>query len=150
MSDSRQDPGSERPTTEVYASADRARLEAELLRQQGVENAPLINAEDEQLEPPAPHVLDRRVMVKWASITLAIYILVRLIVGPVREAVVDAVREEIKNQAAPVTNTAIPPVPTPPTPPVAPTTVKPEVPQGTAAPEAPPATRERTRVRIQR
>lgn len=148
MSDSRQDPGSERPTTEVFASAERARLEAELLRQQGIENAPLINATDEPLEPPTPHVLDRRMMVKWAGITLAIYILVRLIVGPVREAVVDAVREEIQNQAAPVTNTAIPP--TPPIPPAQPTAVKPEVPQGTAAPEAPPATRERIRVRIQR
>ncbi|HEY8166662.1 MAG TPA: hypothetical protein VIF83_14005 [Gemmatimonadaceae bacterium] len=135
-------------TSEVFAAAERARIDAELLRQQGI-NAPLAGDTGEPLEPPTPHVLDRRVMVKWASITLLIYIAMRLIMGPVKDAVVDAVREEIQNQANPVTNTAIPPVPTPPTKPVPPTTAAPAAPEATPAPEAPTVTT-RERVRIQR
>jgi hypothetical protein len=85
------------------------------------------------------------VMVKWASLTFVVYILIRLIIGPVKDAVVDAVRAEIENQAAPVTNTAIPPIP-----PVPPTAVEPATPPATAAPEAPASTDKRVRIRIQR
>jgi hypothetical protein len=147
MSESQPEP---RRTTEVFDAAERARVEAAMLRQQGIGNAPLTNAAGDPIEPPTPHVLDRRVMVKWASLTVVIYILIRLIMGPVKDAVVDAVRAEIENQAAPVTNTAVPPVPTQPTPPVPPTAVEPATPPATTAPEAPASTDKRVRIRIQR
>ncbi len=84
-------------------------------------------------EPPTGRVLNRTVMAKWAIATLAIYLLLKLLIGPVREAVVDAVREEIQNQAHPVTNTAIPPVP----PPTGPTTVTPTPPVSPVKPTTP-------------
>jgi hypothetical protein len=142
MSESQPEP---RRTTEVFDAAERARVEAAMLRQQGIGNAPLTDSAGDPIEPPTPHVLDRRVMVTWASLTFVVYILIRLIIGPVKDAVVDAVRAEIENQAAPVTNTAIPPIP-----PVPPTAVEPATPPATTAPEAPASTDKRVRIRIQR
>jgi hypothetical protein len=125
----------DRPTTEVFAEADHARLEAEILRQQGIQDAsanPL-----EASEPPTEHVLDRRVMVKWASITLLIYIAVRMIMGPVKDAVIEAVQTEIENQAKPViiVHPPTPPIPAQPAPPA-----EPPAPTGAGPGGQPPTT----------
>jgi hypothetical protein len=62
------------------------------------------------------------VMVKWASITLLIYIAVRMIMGPVKDSVVEAVRTEIETQTKPViiVHPPTPPIPAQPAPPAEP------------------------------
>lgn len=134
-------PAENRPTTEVFTAAERARVEAEMLGQLGSLEQPPPVAPLAPPEPPTERVLNRRVMAKWAIATLAIYFLLKMLVGPVREAVVDAVREEIQNQAHPVTNTAIPPV----TPPAGATTVTPTPPVSPVKPTPPPAPTPRAR-----
>ncbi len=78
------------------------------------------------VEPPRERVFSRKVLAFWALVTIAVYVAVQLVVGPVKDRIREAVEARMEPPEGNTSGTTV--APPPPVEPVAP--IQPPVPPG--------------------